>query len=837
MKDARQIAARKNRRCRWAQAVGAVALGAAAALAGFPGPHLTLAADDPVLPKRQPVTGACVRAGLATRIAADPHQPMNVVVRYRSGQEGQVTARIGRRARRRLALDRSVAARLTGAEIRDLATSGLVESIEVDGVRRIVRGPSGAAFGSTKARADFALTGDGDGDPTHFTPRDHTIAVIDTGIDAAHQDFAGGKVIAWKDLVNGRPQPYDDQGHGTHVASIAAGSMNAQGASGVAPGAALISIKVADAEGVTSSSLIAQAVEWCITNREAYGIEVINLSLAGSGPSDGAAVDDRMVNQAAAAGMVVCVAAGNDGPEPYTIGSPGAAADAVTVGSMADTGRDGFFLDPSSARGPTLDHRVKPDVCAPGVDILAAKAGASAGYLSLSGTSMASPFVAGVAALIRAADPSLRPAGVKTILRETAVPFGRPGENNEFGAGRLDAYAALARAAGRSGTAPLQPDHLYRTGQLAGAGDRWTWEVPVDDTSFPVAASLIMEGEDAIDFDLEVYDPQGEFVGAALTEDRQELVTFMPATAGTYQLIVSSYDGSGDYSLDVSAGVALAGPAAPSALSARVVSSRQVDLAWVDASQNETAFAIWRKGGGAVWARIAVAPPNTPHYTDRGVSLGVTYSYRVRATNNQGASLWTREVAAAPILIPPAAPTSLTVTGTETSCLNLAWQDGSGNETAFAIWRKGGGSDWTRIAVVAPNVTRFTDPTLAPNSAYSYRVRATNNDGASAWTNEVSMTTPQVPATPTGLSAAVVGSASVRLEWTDNSSDETAFAIWRKSGSSDWTRVTVVAPNVTRFTDGPLSAGAAYTYRVRAVGKTGASTWSNLASGVLPATP
>jgi serine protease AprX len=820
------IAWTNRRQRRRMLAAGAVALGVAALVTGLPAPRLTLAADSLGGVRTALADGSTPLHTLAARIAADPERPLDVIVRYRSGQERRVTTRLGRRARRRVSLDRSLAARLTGLEIQQLTTAGLVESVELDGLRRIVRAEAGTSFGTAKAKVDYGLTGDGDGDPTRYTARDHTIAVIDTGIDGAHQDFAGGKVIAWKDFINDRAEPYDDQGHGTHVAGIAAGAVNAEGEGGVAPGASLIGLKVADAEGVSSSSTIAQALEWCITNRAAYGIEVINLSLAGSGPSDGTSADDRMVNQAVAAGIVVCTAAGNEGPEPFTIGSPGAAADGVTVGNMADTGRDGFFLDPFSGRGPTLDGRVKPDLCAPGVDILAAHAGTGSGYQRLSGTSMASPFVAGVAALMRAANPTLTPPQVKAILKETAIPFGRPGENNEFGAGRLDAYAALARAAGRAGAAPAQPDHLYRPGRLAAPGERRTWDVAIDDTRFPFAASLIMEAK-GTDFDLQVYDPDGTLVGEALTEDREEVVAFLPTVTGTYQVIVSSYAGSGDYSLDVSAGIAQPEPTAPTALSVWVASSRQLDLAWVDASSNETAFAIWRRSGGSDWTRVAVVAPNVNRFSDRGVSLGVAYSYRVRATNNQGASAWTREAGATPFLIPPSAPTGLTVKPAATNRLELSWQDGSSNETAFAIWRKGGGSDWTRVAVVAPNVTRFSDQGLTPNSGYTYRVRATNNDGASAWTNEVGMTTPRAPAAPTGLSATVVGAASLRLAWTDKSSDETAFAIWRKGSGSDWTRVTVVAPDITRFTDGPLTAGATYTYRVRAIGKMDASAWSN----------
>src|SRR5262249_15426385 len=155
-----------------------------------------------------------------------------------------------------------------------------------------------------------------------------------------------------------------------------------------------------------------------------FGIEVVNMSLGDDHSSSGNDALSRAVNRAAEAGIVVCVAAGNSGPDLYTTGSPAAAAEAITVGSVADPGKGGFFLDRFSSRGPTADGRVKPDLCAPGYQILAARAGTVSGYVRYSGTSMATPFVAGLAALMREANPNLTPADVKDILKQTAVHFG-----------------------------------------------------------------------------------------------------------------------------------------------------------------------------------------------------------------------------------------------------------------------------------------------------------------------------------------------------------------------------------------------------------------------------
>jgi serine protease AprX len=500
------------------------------------------------------IDGDTVFENLAAKLAVTPpDQALPVIVRYKRGHEA-ASARIARRISHQLGRDRSVAARLTRPEIEALLASGVVESVEEDALCYATRDTADASFGTAKARADFGLTGNADGDPNRYTARDLTIAVIDSGIDPRHPDCADGKIIAWKDFVNGAAAPYDDNGHGTHCASIAAGRL-VNGVSGVAPGASLISLKVLNAQGSGSLSTIASAVDWCIQNKSQFGIEVVSMSLGSATSSDGTDVLSRTVNQAVAAGLVVCVAAGNAGPNPYTVGAPGAAERCITLGNMLDTGKGGFVINASSSRGPTADGRIKPDLCAPGTQILAAKANTN-GYVRMTGTSMACPFAAGVAALMLQADPSLAPDDVKRILKETAVHFGSPGENHEFGAGRLDGYAALAAATRTEGTAPVVPDHLFAQGQLTAAGTQHTWTVPVDDTRFALALSLIMVSA-GTDFELYVYDPAGKLVARSEGATRQETLIVRPETTGTYSVVVYDYSGSGGYVLDFSAGSSL----------------------------------------------------------------------------------------------------------------------------------------------------------------------------------------------------------------------------------------------------------------------------------------
>lgn len=276
------------------------------------------------------------------------------------------------------------------------------------------------------------------------------IAIVDTGIDRAHPDFSG-RIMAGASFLDGDFQ--DDNGHGTHVASTAAGSGAAQENRyvGVAPEASLYVARVLDRNGSGSMSGVMAGVEWAVDQ----GVHVINLSLGGSGSSDGQDALSVTCNAAVARGIVVCVAAGNAGPGARSIGSPGAAADVITVGAADRSDRVANF----SSRGPTADGRTKPDICFPGTDIVAARAsGTSMGspvnaqYTSASGTSMATPHAAGLAALLLQAKPGATPVQIKQALMSTALDMGS--DANAQGAGRAQAERALAVILGQEPPPP-----------------------------------------------------------------------------------------------------------------------------------------------------------------------------------------------------------------------------------------------------------------------------------------------------------------------------------------------------------------------------------------------
>ncbi|MBI1878973.1 MAG: S8 family serine peptidase [Chloroflexi bacterium] len=185
------------------------------------------------------------------------------------------------------------------------------------------------------------------------------VAVVDTGLDDTHPDFAG-RIVTMKSFVSDSAR--DDNGHGTHVAGTIAGSGAKSGGKyvGVAPAASLYIAKVLRANGSGSMSTVMAGIEWAVLEQQ---VQIINLSLGGSGPCDGTDALSTLVDEAVRqAGVVVCVAAGNDGPEAKTIGSPGCARFVITVGAISDNDQIARF----SSRGPTADGRNKPDIVLPG---------------------------------------------------------------------------------------------------------------------------------------------------------------------------------------------------------------------------------------------------------------------------------------------------------------------------------------------------------------------------------------------------------------------------------------------------------------------------------------
>lgn len=265
------------------------------------------------------------------------------------------------------------------------------------------------------------------------------VAVIDTGC-YPHLDFLLGqnRVVKFVDFVNNSAQMYDDNGHGTFVAGVLAGSglVSQQKYCGIAPQSGLIVLKSLKSDGQTQAYKVLEAMQWVYTNCLKYNIRVVCMSF-GSTPlsqNDPLTIGANALWQK---GVVVVSAVGNDGPEPGAVKSPGSSGRIITVG-CADTRKDEIRIADFSSRGPIFDF-VKPDLVAPGVEITSLSNNLEF-YTVMSGTSVSTPFVAGVAALLLQQNPSLTPNEIKSILLGSCIQL--PFDINACGAGLIDAVSA-----------------------------------------------------------------------------------------------------------------------------------------------------------------------------------------------------------------------------------------------------------------------------------------------------------------------------------------------------------------------------------------------------------
>jgi transcriptional regulator CtsR len=179
-------------------------------------------------------------------------------------------------------------------------------------------------------------------------------------------------------------------------------------------------------------------------------------------------------------------------------------------------------------------------------------------------------------------------------------------------------------------------------------------------------------------------------------------------------------------------------------LAAAAASSTQVNLSWTDTASNEDGFAIERSTSGGAFAQIATVGANTTSYQNTGLTASTSYQYRVRAYNSGGNSAYSNT---ASVTTPagggtvPAAPSNLSASAASSSQINLAWTDNAGDETGFSIERSTGGGAYAQIATVGANVTSYQNTGLTASTTYSYRVRASNAAGFSAYSNTSSATT------------------------------------------------------------------------------------------------
>lgn len=270
-----------------------------------------------------------------------------------------------------------------------------------------------------------------------YTGKNIGIAVLDTGV-TKHSDL-NKRIVCFKDFVNDRPTPYDDNGHGTHVTGIIAGSgrMSRGKYMGVAPDSNIMMIKCLNQTGNGKAANALYGFQYILQNKDKYNIRIVNISVGATLKSHDKENDLLIdgVEELWNHGLIVVVAAGNNGPAGGTITVPGCAKSVITVGASDDnseTKNGKGTMKNYSGRGPTNICVVKPEIVCPGTNIMSCNMGV-VGYSPKSGTSMATPVVTGVIALLLEKYPDLTNKEVKRKLYETSKNLGYPKNHQGWG--------------------------------------------------------------------------------------------------------------------------------------------------------------------------------------------------------------------------------------------------------------------------------------------------------------------------------------------------------------------------------------------------------------------
>ncbi len=722
------------------------------------------------------------------------------------------------------------AATMTAGQARALATASGVFRVEEDATIYAFMESARPDFGVEDLLTDIDLAPI----PGGITGDGVTICMVDTGIQGDHEAFnvhnpdgtiASSRIVGFRDFtgdMNGvfHTEAYDYHGHGTHTAATAAGDGEpgpvAYGgdwtygpmARGVAPGASLLVAKVLKANGTGADSGLVAAVDWCI----AQGADIISASLGIPGSSRCNDAVCQAMENAALAGVLPVVAAGNEGDIPGSIGSPAASPLSLTVGAAADFSADpgdpwatsGIYLAPFSNLGPTAKGDIKPDIAAPGVTILSAFSdtyvlcdlfgnclpdpqshGCGIGcYFIATGTSMATPYMSGVAALIlEAADPTLTPAQVKQIIAETANDRFTPGKDNAYGHGLVDALSAVKRALGFADGSYAPNDFpSYFTGTDSVPDNGYT-DIPitVTDTSLPVAVSIAIDGKVSclarlfgqclgyswdpdIEMDLYTSNAAGDLgvlffssgcpaIGDCGIAGHRE-TAYAPANATTHYVArVYGWDGGtnlgkgGTFTYEISNGVDSRGGPPPNAPPSASFSADCTDLLcnFTDTSSDDGTIASWSWDFGDGNTSTEQSPGHT--YTAAG-----TYPVELTVMDNEGAPDTASQSVSVGPNTPPSASFSEVCTG-----LSCNFTDTSSDDDPIASWSWDFGDGGTSTA-------QNPSHTYAAAGTYPVELTVIDSDGVpDTWSKSVSVTA------PTGLPEVSVASIAYSMTGGKNS--------------------------------------------------------------------
>jgi hypothetical protein len=629
------------------------------------------------------------------------------------------------------------------------------------------------------------------------------IAIIDTGIDETHPDLAG-KIVAGYDYVDGDSNPHDTNGHGTHVAGIsAAATNNSIGVAGTSWQSPVMALRVLGTTGSGTSSAIVNGINFAYQN----GAKVLNMSLGGSSYSQ--TMQDA-VNAAHGAGKLVVAAMGNNNsstpayPAAYTnvmavsaTGPTDTKASYSNYGSHCDIsapgGDMGFLHDPNGILSTMPTYSV----------YLNTQYGYSQNYDTLNGTSQASPYVAGVAALIFALNPALTPDQVQTAIQSTATDLGAAGWDQYFGWGRVNAAAAVQVYG-----VPAAP-------ALASISN------PDDDGSYPVdwndvsgATSYTLEEDDNAGFGSPVVKYSGSTSQFNVTGQ----------TAGTWYYRVKAHNGVGGSNWSNVVSVR-AGPAVPALAN---ISNPDGDgnytVDWNDVP-NTTSYTLEEDDNGGFTSPTTRYSGGTSQFNVTGQAGGAWY-YRVKAANSAGTNGWSNVVY---IYVAPSAPALSAISNPSNGDAYIVNWTAPAGATGYTL-EEDDNPGFSSPAVRYMGTANSYAVTGQPGGIWYYRARASNPGGNSPYSGaqSTSVTKSRVPTPNLQPISNGDNDGNYTVDWSDVVT-ATGYTLEQANTPYFNAPQVVYSGSTSQFVVSGHGSGVWY-YRVRAAAATGSSPWSGAQS-------
>lgn len=639
-----------------------------------------------------------------------------------------------------------------------------------------------------------------------------TAYVVDTGINSTHTDFTGRVKSGFTAItdVNGTE---DCNGHGTHVSGIMAGTKY-----GVAKSASIVPVRVLDCAGSGTVSGLISGLNWVITNHLTGVPAVANLSVgAGVSASLNAAVASTVAD-----GVTVVVAAGNDNADACNY-SPSSAPSAITVGATAS----------DDSRASYSNYGTCLDIFAPGSSISSAYKGSTTAVASMSGTSMASPFVAGIAAVYLETRTSATPAAVATAITDAATK--NVVTNTGVGSPNNLAYSASFAAA--PATVPSVP--LTPTATPSSQAVALAWGLPASD-----GGSAITDYK--IEYALSNSTAWTVFAHTASITRAANIVGLANGTQYAFRISAVNAVGTG-----IATSSILSTPVAPATLSAPLnltgtVGRQTVTLLWQQPSSLAgsaiTDYIIESSvNAGSTWTTVNDGISAALTATLTGLTANISYTFRVKAVNTTGTSPASNTVVLTPLpLDPPTAPRALAVYASFNGA-TLYWtaplSDGGSAVTGYrSEYSSDGGTTWTRSDLIAVTKRSMSYTNLVGGVLHKFRVYAINAVGTSVASSVVESTpvAATVSSEPRFFGGFLSGT-SAYLSWTipqvNGGSVITSYTTWMSTDAgATWASVAVTNANVRNIRVNSLAYGVQYQFRVTANNAVGSSAPSSTLS-------